>query len=154
MSAPHNWKIGFVSSSFSLRACHACRACGRGEAAWAHDDRCPCRCAPPGCEYPCVSVELFSLFLLLLAWFRKAFNGFWFCYALSTSFVHCCTSFAAPCKSPCKYEHTDVNETTTHENSNGNTQKRVKSVIMRMRWASCGWRAGWLAGCLAGWLAG
>ena len=33
LSDPRNQEIGFVSSSFSFRAC---RACGRGEAAWAH----------------------------------------------------------------------------------------------------------------------
>ena len=39
--SPRNREIGFVSSSFSFRACRACRACGRGEAAGAHVDRCP-----------------------------------------------------------------------------------------------------------------
>lgn len=29
-----------MSSSFSLRACRASHACERGEAAWAHNDRC------------------------------------------------------------------------------------------------------------------
>ena len=36
---PRNREIGFVSSSFSFRACRACRACGRGEAARAHVER-------------------------------------------------------------------------------------------------------------------
>ena len=42
---PHNQEIGFVSSSFSFRACRACYVCGRGEAAWAHGDRCSYRWA-------------------------------------------------------------------------------------------------------------
>ena len=45
---PRNREIGFVSSSFSFRACHACRASGRGEAklcGCACVDRCPYRWA-------------------------------------------------------------------------------------------------------------
>ena len=34
LGATLNREIGFVSSSFSFRACRAYRACGRGEAAW------------------------------------------------------------------------------------------------------------------------
>ena len=45
---PRNREIGFVSSSFSFRACRACRACGRGEAKLrgrVSVDRCPYRWA-------------------------------------------------------------------------------------------------------------
>ena len=44
MSDPRNREIGFVSSLFSFLF-RACRACGRGEAAWAHVDRYPYRWA-------------------------------------------------------------------------------------------------------------
>ena len=52
---PRNREIGFVSSSFSFRACRACRA-WRGEAAWAHLERYPYRWASRVLGSTCVCV--------------------------------------------------------------------------------------------------
>ena len=68
---PRNREIGFVSSSFSFRACRACRA-WRGEAAWAHLGRYPYRWAsrvlgstcsgPLGDQLLCAGVWVLSVF--------------------------------------------------------------------------------------------
>ena len=72
MSDPRNREIGFVSSSFSFRACRACRACGRGEAARAHVERYPSRwasrvlgstcSAPFGGQLLCAGAWVLSVF--------------------------------------------------------------------------------------------
>ena len=60
MSVPRNREIGFVSSSFSFRAC--VRASGRGEAAWAHVERYPYRWASRVLGSTCVAVLLVVIF--------------------------------------------------------------------------------------------
>ena len=54
---PRNREIGFVSSSFSFRAC---RASGRGEAVRAHVERDPYRWASRVLGSTCVSVPVLS----------------------------------------------------------------------------------------------
>ena len=77
---PRNREIGFVSSSFSFRAC---RACGRGEAVWARARR-PSNARPWSCEFPSGSAASGEQYLLLCAWvlsilgiFLKAWGLIW-----------------------------------------------------------------------------
>ena len=71
LSAPRNREIGFVSSSFSFRAC---RASGRGEAARAHVDRCPYRWASRALGSTWCSGPLFADLLCTGAWVVTAFG--------------------------------------------------------------------------------
>ena len=68
---PRNREIGFVSSSFSFRACRACRA-WRGEAAWAHLGRYPYRWASRVLGSTC-SGPLGDQLLCAGAWVLSAF---------------------------------------------------------------------------------
>ena len=76
---PRNREIGFVSSSFSFRAC---RACGRGEAVRAHVDRDPYRWASWVLVSPCVSGALFVNLLCTGMWVLTAFCTFLWAQAL------------------------------------------------------------------------
>ena len=71
LSDPRNREIGFVSSSFS---CRASRACGRGEAAWAHVDRYPYRWASRARVSGCFRFPLLVILpLCASAWVLTAF---------------------------------------------------------------------------------
>ena len=72
MSAPRNREIGFVSFSFSFRACRACRA---GEAKLRGRMQTVILIAgPPGCEYP--GVRFRAPFRLVFVHRRMGFNSF------------------------------------------------------------------------------
>ena len=80
MSAPRNREIGFVSSSFSFRACRACRACGQSERG--RMQTVIFIAGPPGCEYPGVVVSFRAPFCLVFVHRCKGFNTL-LCFACS-----------------------------------------------------------------------
>ena len=66
----------FVSSSFLFRACRACRACGRSEAEWAHDHRCPCRWASRERVSTCVRADFRFVCDIVCKAFYRSFEFF------------------------------------------------------------------------------
>ena len=70
---PRNREIGFVSSSFSFRAC---RACGRGKAVRAHVERYPYRWASRMLGSTCLSGAFGVNYLRTGAWVLLDFGCF------------------------------------------------------------------------------
>ena len=68
-------EIGSVPSSFSLRACRACCACGRGEAVRAHDDWTigVLMHGPPAFRFVLLDLISFKVFLCVRARFVLLF---------------------------------------------------------------------------------